>query len=642
MNNELARLDRNSHQNDNDIRGWQIGQASSFSLPLPLTAGTTLSAMCWTAVRDGSATMVASMTTLAVSLGLRSAFSSVHGLHHVFAGLTTILGALGARTYGAHLGDVIGGRSGRWMGGLLTVGVCVGLTLAAIYDRDDKDRPLVSAGLFCTMFYSLLRDVAQGVVGKRIFPRLTLGSSKSFRLEASCDTARHVGRLGVNFVIYGFTCTFLNGIAAKNVVSANFGAPGQPLEIFSAESLMAYGFRSLNEASDAFFGAMLMACFFSVNSHPTPGWCSGRGDDFQQWWKEASSRVFMNLAIADIGWLLPTDAPKWLASALTALTEFRGATANLKPGGERRSGSLTWEERAEPWGLAGGHATRAGGDCLLHAASGVVQDGEWTCMDPVVLRGNLRARIVNLADAVDDPRVLRFVEYHLQQAVSHLHALAGEEGYQRIVDGDALIAGLPDGLQMKFKACVTADERTELAGQLLSDPEQARALLISVANYYNLPGCYLPDHMVPLLAQVLDRPLALHVGSTVAMYDGHGGTVHHRIPRMVHIRHVVACAGEAADHFERVELCAFPGPTEDDEVYEVANGGTLGDENGGSDAEEGSRPMVRTVQRRDENGDSDVEEGFRPMVRTVQRREEDGGSDVEEGIPLCNALPARR
>lgn len=618
MNSELQRLDPNHRQNDNGIRGWHITRASSFSLPTPITAGATLSAMCWTAVRDGSATMVASMTTLAAAMGLRSLFFNVPGLHHLFAGLTTSVGILAGGSFGANLGHVIGARAGRWAGGLVAAGTCLGLTLLAVYHRDDKDQPYASAGLFGTVFYSFLRDVMQGVVGRRVFPRLALDSSKSLRWEKSCDTARHGGRLGVNFVIYAFSGALLNGIAAKNVVSANFGAPGQPLRIFSEESLMAYGFRSLNEASDAFFGVMLMACFFPENTRSTPGWCSEKGDDFQQWWKEASSRVFMNLIIADIGWLLPEGAPKWLASGLTAFTEFRGAMANLKPGEERRSGSLTWKEASEPWGL--GHATRAGGNCLLHAAGGIVLDGEWTCPNPESLRAKLCARVAALAGAVDDPRVRRLVEYHLQQAVSHLHALAGVEGYRRVIDGDALIAGLPDDLQRGFRACVTADDRTEVAVQLLRDPVQVSALLNSVANYYGVPGCYLPADMVPFLAQELDRPLALHVGSAVAMYDRHGVTVHHSIPRMVHIRHRVAREGEAADHFERVEPCVFPDPIEGAGPYEVADADTLHEENGGSELDEGvPRHIGPTVRWHDEDVGSDVDEGLPPHSERLAR-----------------------
>lgn len=560
MNRELQPY----NQIPNAFNGLIEQTLPSFSLEVPrVTVGVTFSAMCWTAVRDGAATMTASMTTLAVAIGLRGAFSSVPGLHHLFAVLTGAVGILAGGTFGANLGNAIGGRTGRWVGGFLTAGTCLGLTVLAIYNRDDKDRPSATAGLFGTVFYSCLRELMQGVVGKRIFPRLTLDSAKALRWEKNGDTARHGVRLGVNFVIYAFTCTLLNGMAAKNVVSANFGAPGQPTRVFSEESLMAYGFRSLNEASDAFFGVLMMALIFTENTRPTPDWGSCKGDDFPQWWKEVSSRVFMNLCIADIGWLLPKDAPKWLGAGLTAFTEFRGAMANMKPGEERHGGSLTLREPSQPWVRAGGRTTRGGGDCLLNAADGVLQGGEWTCLDPNALRARLRDRLLALVD--EDPRLAGLVEYHLQQAVAHLNARAGVEGYQGVVDGDHLIAGLPEYVQMEFDECLTADDRMAYAARLLASPQQVRALLHSVANYYGRPGCYLPANLVPFLAQELNRPLALHVGSDVAMYDHNGVTVYHPIDGMRHIRHIVAGAGEAADHFERVQQLVLESRAEEAE-----------------------------------------------------------------------------
>jgi hypothetical protein len=593
----------------NAFNGLIVERLPSFSLEVPrVTVGVTFSAMCWTAVRDGAATMGASMTTLAVAIGLRGVFSSVPNLYHLLAGLTGAAGTLAGGIFGANLGDAIGGRTGRWVGGLLTSGTCLGLTVLAIYNRHDEDQPLATAGLFGTMFYSCLREVAQCVVGKRIFPRLTLDSAKALRWEKNGNTARHGARLGVNFVIYAFTCTLLNGIAAKNVVSANFGAPGQPIKIFSEESLMAYGFRSLNEASDAFFGVLMMALVFTENMRPTPGWCSGKGDDFQQWRTDASARVFMNMCIADIGWLLPKDAPKWLGSGLTAITEFRGAMANLKPGEERCGGSLTLREPSGPWVRAGGHTTRGGGDCLLDAVNGTLQNGEWTCRDPNALREGLRDRLLTLVDG--DPRLAGLVEYHLQQAVSHLNALAEIAPYQRVVDGDQLIAGLPEYVQMEFGECLTADDRMAYAARLLANPQQARALLNSVANYYGRPGCYLPANVVSFLAQELNRPLALHVGSAVTMYDGHGATIHQSIPGMVHIRHLVSRAGEAADHFERVEPGVFNRPIDDDELYEVVNGGN---------------PPVEA----EEEDEYEVAEGT----------DENGGAELDEGIPEHNGPP---
>lgn len=537
-----------------------IEHQTDFSLlPSSISGGATVWAMCWTAVRDGAATFSASVATMGLVIGMQSLLSAHPFLRHLLGPLTATIGGLAGLSFGRQLGGVVGERRGQWVGGGLAGATGLGLTLVMIYTQDTEEQGRAAASVFGTVFYSALRDFFQGVAGKRAFPRMTLNSGRALRWEPGNNTSRHTCRLGIGFFMYTATCALLNGVAARNVVSPNFGTPDQPLESFSADLVKTYGFRTLNEAWDAFFGGFMVAAMFPRSTRPGPGWCSGQGDGVEQWRKEAGSRVSMNLFVANMVWFLPKGTPSWIGPGLTGITEFRGAMANLQPRFSQHEAMAPERQPSSDvgWMRAGGMPTRGGGDCLLDAAAGQVVNGEWQCSDPDTLRQRLAARIEALANEEDgwsDPRVRGLVEYHLQQAVAHVNARQGVEGYERVVDGDDLIDTLPLDAQRELEGCATRDQRIDRAGALQADPGHNRALLRSVARYYRTPRRYMPTNMVPLLAEVSQQTLALHSGASVVAYDHNGTLVEGDLPSTtVHVRHGVSAHGEAADHFERIQ-----------------------------------------------------------------------------------------
>lgn len=496
----------------------------------PITYSAMLCAALWNAARDGSATMVASLITLGGAIGVRAMLVHVPVLRHGVMVLTAGINFAAGATFGSHVGAVVAGRRGGWIGGAVGALAVVTLTVVAIYRRDEEGQELVIAGLFATMAYSGLREAVQGKVLKPRLPSSTLQAGKSLRWENSRNTHSHVCRLAMHFGVYAVTCTLLNGMASRNVVSPNFGSLGQPLELFSRESISSFGFRSTNEALDAFSGTLLLACMFRQDIDIQPNCCEGKTPSWSDWWREASSRIFMNANVAGITWLLPPSAPLWLGSMLTSVTAIRGALANVKPP----------------------IATRADGDCLLHAAAGTLQNEEWICADPGEIRERLRARLEELADddnAPYDDRVRVLVDHHMGQAIQQLSSTV----YGSVLEGEALLEGMPHSLEWTtLRRLDSADARTSLAVRLLNDSDNVRALLRSVANYYGTPGRYLPTSMVPFLAEVLQRPITLEAGNTTTHYNGQGRVVQQPADGTVRIRFTVSSTGDAGNHFERI------------------------------------------------------------------------------------------
>lgn len=325
----------------NDTQGTGLPIANSvsplemerpaFPLGRPPSCRAILCSSLWSAVRDGSATMLSSLITLGGAIGVRTLLSHVPGLHHGFMLLTAGINGVAGATLGSHVGGVIAGRAGRWVGG--AGGAMAGATMVvlAICQQDEEGQNAAAASLFATALYSGLRELFQGKFFKPQFPSLALPPGKSLRWERGSNTSTHVGRLGIQLMIYAATCTTLNGMAAKNVIGPTFGLADEPLDLYSLESTKIFGFRSLNEALDALVGSLLLAGLFRPDIHIQPNWCQGHPPSWHDWWHEASSRIFMNGGVASITRLLPQGAPLWLGSMLTSVTTVRGALANLRP-----------------------------------------------------------------------------------------------------------------------------------------------------------------------------------------------------------------------------------------------------------------------------------------------------------------------
>lgn len=537
----------------------QIERVADFSLRETITTREGLLAAFWVACRDGGATVFASAVALASTLAARLVTRYAPPTGHAFAALTAAGSGVAAGAFGSRLGEVVHGPRGKWVGGAVSTGLGAGLILAAVYSREEEDQALVAVGLFGTALYSVLRDVAQGVLGKRLVPRLTLDSGKALRWQRGDNTTRHVGRLSTAFSLYLVSCSLFNGLLARNVVSPNFGGVNQPFDELTRDSFISYGCRTLNEAMDGFFGVFLLYLFFPDHVRPGTGWCSGQGDDWSLWARETSGRVFLNGSISSIDRLVPKPASGWTGSVLTALTEFRGTLVHLQRPTTTRNGSVTLSASPRQLPLnAAGLATGGGGDCLLHAAAGEASEGEWRCSGDAALR--LRAKLCDRIRDLPAEQHRPQVEYHLQQVIAHLNAGEGIEGFERVVDGDALVDSLPAERRNALQGATSLEARTQLAATWLANPDDLAALLPSVANYYRAPGRYLAANIVPLLAQELERPLALQVGhvdtTPTRFYDSLGQEVDQAPPGTVYIHHGVSECGEAGDHFRRIEPLA--------------------------------------------------------------------------------------
>lgn len=509
------------------VTRFNVVPEERFHPPRP-TYGAVCCAALWNAARDGSATMLACLVTLGGAIGVRALLSHVPGVRHAVMVLTASGNALAATSFGVRIGSLAGVAPGRWAGGALGAGA-LALTVVAIYQQGEEGEELAVAGLFATMVYSGMRDLLQGVVGRRLFPGSTLNAERALRWETSNNAARHGYRLLANLVTYWLSCAALNGLAARNVVSLQFGSHDQPLEAFSLDTVMSYGFRSLNEAMDAFAGSLLLAGVFDRSIDIQPRWCGGKGHDLPAWWREASARIFMNGSLAAVGWLMPRGAHPWLGATLTAVTVIRGALTGLKPP----------------------VSTRADGDCLLHAVAGVVQGEEWVCTEADAVRQRLCEHLVQEA-AADDPRTQDLVEQHLQQAVAQLSHEAQEPGIPSVLDGPALVSGLSDDARLAFGVCQTHEERIDAARWLLNNTDLRRGLLRSIADFYRVPRRYLPTAMVPFLAELLERPLSLDCGGVLTHHDAVGRRVQVAVAGAVRIRFSVSGSGDAGNHFERI------------------------------------------------------------------------------------------
>lgn len=500
-----------------------------------------LTAAAWTGVRDGAATLVASGIGFAACLGARTLFQMVSGAHHAVAVVTATVGGAAAYAFGAGTGSEGWSPQRRWIGGGAVV-ACVALTLYTIYDPGQHDQAVMVAGYFGTMVYSMTRDMLQSQ-GRRVFPDVQLDPRRALRWEGGRTTVRHVVRLGLNVMTYTATSIALSRwVALRDLLSSDFGALLQDLGSFSGESMYIFAMRAINEGSDGLIGTLLLAFLFHADLRRGQGWCSNQSDAFGVVVRRAGSRVSTNMFINALQSKIPPT--KGAVASLQGITAIRGALLNLQPS--------RWQQAAQ-------RPTEGGGDCLLHAAAGEAQDGSWVCTDPQGIRASLGDAIRALAHSTENNRVAEgraLVEHHLQQAVAQLNADAHVSGFVPVLDGLALLKGLPETLRTELRACTTADERAQVAGRWLDDAAQRALLLNSVAGFYAEPGRYLPTLVLPCLARHLGRTLVLHVGSTDTLYNlaGDGS-----FEAAVHIRHTVSQQGEAGDHFERVEA-STPGP----------------------------------------------------------------------------------
>lgn len=522
-------------------------------LPLPFAVG----------LRDGMATFIASMAVLAVTFFWRTPSpGGQHALAMSLAGAHLGTGAY----FGAHLGNAIRGRTAGWIGGALLGLGGAALTLTNIYRahanstlEPDEAQAQVIRSLVSTALYSGLRDLFQGVVGRQLMPRAVLDDDRSLRCEKSRDGALHAMRVALVGILYLGSSVGLNSFAGKAVTGPLFQTPSEGDRDYALNSLKVAGFRAANEAVDGLMGVLGLMLFFhgAIQRVPAAGLHCPDADEMIVWAKDGSSRVWMNMLISGIDRHLPKSASDWGGAALFALTETRGTLTHMKPG--RKQSAKVENQAAElPGDLDLEYFTAGGGECLLNAAAGVVVAGQWVCADPRTLRQGLAARVRQMSDGgnpLEDPRLMDLAGAHLNDAVQHLTARAGEAGYELVLDGDALLEGLPIALRSSLEGALTLQQRTRIASNVLLDPVQVRDLLDSVANYYVAPGRYLSTNMVPILAAELGLPLAIHwhvPQNQSRMYDSQGHQIHQPVNGMIHIRHRVASGGAADDHFERL------------------------------------------------------------------------------------------
>jgi len=300
------------------------------SQPPPLTVCGSACALLWGAVRDGTATLGASLITLGGLMGARSLLSSVPAAFHGVGVLTTAVNAVAGARFGWGIGEAAGGGCRRWVGGAACAAASVTLNVIAIWVVA-KASGTTAVKLFGTMVYSGLREAIQGQVLKPRLPDMGLRSGRSLRWEAGPNTGRHVVRLGLQMASYALICFSMNGIAQSNVVSPNFNTLDQSNEDFGLQSLLTYGFRSSAEALDAVVGGALLLCLFrqDVEIRSEARCRIENAPDWRDWAREGSSRMFMNGIVASITSMFSSYLG--MASMLSAITTVRGALANVKP-----------------------------------------------------------------------------------------------------------------------------------------------------------------------------------------------------------------------------------------------------------------------------------------------------------------------
>lgn len=530
----------------NHLNTSHVGRANLMEIP-PLTVlpnslmsiGELALTATWMAVRDSLATIGACAVGFGATVGAREICQRLPGAHHAFAALDVASGCATAFVFGAGVSAERWCPTRAWIGGAAAV-VCVALTSAALYsDEDAHAQKGVATSYFGTVVYSLTRELLQNQ-SNRLFPEVRLDPRRALRWDGGRDTQKHLARLGIGMVTYATTSIVLSRwVTLRGILSSNFSAMDQELGLFSMESWFVFALRGANEGLDAAIGFMLLAVFFREGLQRGRGWASNHTDPLKTVLPRAGSRISANLAVNAIQSLIPDKG--WYLPALQGPTAARGALLNLKQG---------------RWQPADGHLTRGDGNCLLHAAGGEINHGEWVCADPETLRAALCEEIRNLATSQQDTRVTEgrtLVANHLQQAVAHLNALAPVPGFEPVQDGSRLLQTLPVGLQTALNLCTTHDQRAQVAGQWLADDTQRGSLLDGVAAFYAGDATYLPTLALPCLARALNRPLALHVGDTDTLYNRHGDVINAPAEGTVHIRHTVSQHGEAGDHFERVE-----------------------------------------------------------------------------------------
>ncbi len=517
--------------------------------------GDILAVALWTGLRDMSASIISSGVGFAVTLSARilchgvpqvqqestaqrlaqilgteenqDRFEGVPGAHHGIAAISVVAVAFAGFFFGS--AGTWERRSARTWIGVGTAAVGVALTLASVYRQEsDLSRTDTATNYLGMAIAALTRDFIQAQAG-RIFPEVRLHPERALRWALNANTRTHLLRLGTHMVLYaGMSITLSRWVALRNLLHPDYSGMNRELGMFSSDSWRTFAFRGLNEGIDGAVGVMLLACFFHGHLRRGHGWLTGPGITVKEVARRGGSRVAMNQPVSAIQSLIPSK--DWYLAALQGVTVLRGAVLNLEP---------TWP------------GTAGGGDCLLHAAADVLDGGEWRC-DAARIRAALCNQIRRLAqNSADSAESLNLVEHHLEQAVSQMRADAGEPAYA-VLDGNRLLETLPETLRSELEAS-RPEQHPLVANRWLNEESQRAALLHSVARYYEQDGCYLPTRVLPCLARVLNRPLALHGESTTVMYDAEGNALNDPAENMVHIRHRLSIHGEAGDHFERIE-----------------------------------------------------------------------------------------
>lgn len=500
-------------------------------------------AALWTGLRDGTAVFLASALTFGVHVGVRSALRAEPGTVVGFMAVSGVATGVATFLFGSGTGTASWRPARMWIG-YGTSGLNVALHLVSVLNQPWEACEGTVETAFLIPIYNGLRELGQSQ-GRRLLPESGLDPRFTPRWERSSNTHRHIGRLFLSAAIYAGVSTALSRwVAVRSLLSPDFNTQDQALNAFAAESMTVFLARAVTEAADTFINIMLLACCFRGRFRRRQGWCSNQTDSARETLLRTASRTSMSTLVQAIQTLIPYRG--WCAMLLQGITSFRGSV---------------YSARLNPWVRAGHAPTQRDANCLLHAADGQLHkgDNEWACADPQERRAGLYAAILDLASSNDPNHVAEghaLVKHHLQQAVAQRCADDRMPGFAAVPGGQHRWNSLPVELQQALTT-TSLNARESTAGQWLADPAVRDELLLSVAAHYFNEAMPLTHLLVPCLARVLDRPLAVHMADADFIYDRMGNTVSEPVEGTVHIRQGMSEPDDmAVDHFERVEAAS--------------------------------------------------------------------------------------
>lgn len=411
---------------------------------------------------------------------------------------------------------------------------------------DESPDDMAQAVLF-TAVYSLTQDIFLAMAGKRLSPHLALPEDRKLHLTLSKDTALHGLRLALGTTAY-FLSSLSVGSLAGNSVNASIPPMADGDQAVWGKELTNAVFRSINEACDAFFGALALLAVFgeSVEERPRIGWKEGVGrSEFKSVGYEVAAREFMNLTASAFSRAVDNEFGKARVDEvdarkafLAALTHVRGGLINALPTPPTR------------FVLAEGCGTRKDGNCLLHAVAGTVDQGEWRLERADKLRRALAREMVARSNA---PAVTILARHYLQEVTSFI-------GGSPVHDGADMLRELPPSVATQLLKAVVDENKAAMAREIgdpapltyVADAIEASigASVEGIAAYYGQDGNHLPTLAVPLLAATLRSPIALHDAAGVRIFNAAGNETQAEPANTVHIRHSLLT--REVGHFERI------------------------------------------------------------------------------------------